>query len=160
MRDPMDHHADSDREGGEPPRPSSPIPAPGGAGQFLRFCGVGGVGFAVDALALMACIHGLGLGPIPARLASAVVAILTTFELNRRWAFRGAGSERWWAGFAAYAGVQGIGLACNVAVYVGCNLLLPPPLNAPLICLAAASGAALLVNYAGASRVVFRPKAP
>ena len=132
----------------------------GGAGPFLRFCGVGGVGFAVDALALMALIHGLGFGPIPARLVSAVMAILTTFELNRRWAFRGAGDARWGTAFAAYAGVQALGLGCNVAVYVACDLLLPWPMNAPLICLVAASAAALLVNYAGASRVVFRPRAP
>ena len=38
-------------------------------------------------------------------------------------------------------------------------MLLPPPLNAPFPCLVAASAAALAVNYAGASRVVFRTAA-
>ena len=127
-----------------------------GAGQFLRFCCVGGVGFCVDALALMAAIHLLGLEPIPARFLSAVAAILTTFALNRLWAFRHARATRLWPALAAYVGVQSLGLGCNVAVYTCCYLLLPPPLNAPLICLAAAAGAALLVNYAGASRVVFK----
>ena len=125
-------------------------------GRFLRFCCVGGAGFCVDAAALMGLVHAAGVDPIPARLLSAVAAILTTFELNRRWAFRGVGARRYGAALAAYAGVQSLGLGCNVAVYTGCYLLLPPPLDAPLLCLVAASAAALLVNYAGASRVVFR----
>lgn len=125
-------------------------------GRFLRFCCVGGAGFSVDALTLMLLIHAAGLGPIPARLLSASVAVLTTFELNRRWAFQAAGSRRYGAALLAYAGVQSLGFACNMAVYAGCTLLLPPPLGAPLVCLVAASAAALSVNYAGASRVVFR----
>ena len=136
--------------------------APGrvGGGRFLRFCCVGGVGFCVNAAALMAFVQLLGAGPIPAWSLSAVAAILTTFELNRRWAFRGAGAERYWTALAAYVGVQGLGLACNFSVYTGCYILLPPPLNAPLLCLVAASAAALALNYAGASRVVFRAAAP
>ena len=125
-------------------------------GRFLRFCCVGGAGFCVDAVALMALVHGAGVAPVPARLMSAVVAILTTFELNRRWAFRGARARRYGAALAAYAATQSLGLGCNVAVYTGCYLLLPPPLGAPLVCLVAASAAALALNYAGASRVVFR----
>ena len=128
-------------------------------GRFLRFCCVGGAGFGVDALTLMLLVHAAGLDPITARIPSAAIAILTTFELNRRWAFRGAGARRYGAALLAYAGVQSLGLACNVAVYTGFYLLLPPPLGAPLVCLVAASAAALLVNYAGASRVVFRGEA-
>lgn len=127
-------------------------------GRFLRFCCVGGVGFCVDALALLGFIHLCGLDPLAARLLSAMAGILTTFELNRRWAFRQAAAQGYWAALAVYVGVQGLGLACNVAVYAGCYLLLPRPLNAPLFCLAAASGSAMLVNYAGTSRVVFRPR--
>ena len=114
------------------------------------------MGFCVDALALLGFVHLLGLDPIAARMPSAVAGILTTFELNRRWAFRGAGGEGYGAALAAYAAVQSLGLCCNVAVYAGCYRLLPAPLNAPLICLTAAAGAAAMLNYAGASRMVFR----
>lgn len=137
-------------------RAADPSPGRAEGGRFLRFCCVGGAGFCVDALTLTVLVHGAGIGPIPARLLSAVVAILTTFELNRRWAFRGAGARGYGAALAAYAAMQSLGLVCNVAVYTGCYLLLPPPLGAPLVCLVAASAAALLLNYAGASRVVFR----
>ena len=125
-------------------------------GRFLRFCCVGGVGFCVDALALLSLVHLLGIDPLAARLPAAACGILTTFELNRRWAFRGAATQGYWAALAAYAGVQSLGLACNVAVYSACYLLLPGSLGAPLVCLAAASAASMLLNYAGASRVVFR----
>ena len=128
--------------------------------QFMRFCCVGGAGFCVNSAALMALVHVAGADPILAWPLSAVAAILTTFELNRRWAFRGAGAERYGMALAAYAGVQSLGLACNFAVYAGCYVLLPPPLNAPLLCLVAASAAALSLNYAGASRVVFRATSP
>lgn len=128
--------------------------------QFLRFCCVGGAGFFVNAAALMGLVHLAGVDPFVAWPLSAVAAILTTFELNRRWAFRSGGAERYGAALATYAGVQSLGLACNFAVYAGCYVLLPPPLNAPLFCLVAASAAALAFNYAGASRVVFRAVAP
>ena len=126
--------------------------------QFLRFCCVGGAGFCVNAGMLMSLVHILGVGAILAWPLSAASGVLTTFELNRRWAFRGAAPGCYGAALATYAGVQGLGIACNFAVYAGSYLLLPPPLNAPFLCLVAASGAALAVNYAGASRVVFRAR--
>ncbi|RYC30250.1 GtrA family protein [Lichenibacterium minor] len=124
--------------------------------RFLRFCCVGGIGFCVDAAMLLAFVHLLGSDPIVARLPSAACGILTTFELNRRWAFRGAAIQSYGAALAVYVGVQSLGLACNMAVYTACYLLLPRPFGTPLVCLAAAAGTAMLINYAGASRVVFR----
>lgn len=124
--------------------------------RFLRFCCVGGVGFCVNAAVLAGLVHLFGVGPIAAWLVSCAVGILTTFELNRRWAFRAAGAERYGTALAVYVGVQSLGLACNFVIYSACYLLLPAPLNAPLLCLVAASGAAMMLNYAGASRVVFR----
>ncbi len=128
--------------------------------QFLRFCCVGGAGFCVNTVVLMGLVRFFGFGAILAWPLSAVAGVLTTFELNRRWAFHGAGAERYGVAFATYAGVQGLGLACNFAVYAGCYLLLPPPLNAPFLCLVAASAAALSLNYVGTSRVVFRAATP
>ena len=84
--------------------------------------------------------------------------MLTTFDLNRRWAFRGAGATPYWRALATYGGVQGLGFGCNVSIYTALYLALPPPFGAPMTCLVAASAAALLINYAGASRVVFRPR--
>lgn len=125
--------------------------------QFLRFCAVGAVGFIVDAGVLLIGLRALGFDPIGGRLVSFSVAVLTTFELNRRWAFRDDGGRRYLAAAASYLGVQGLGFLCNLGVYSLLYLTLPPRFNAPLLCLAVASAVALMINYVGASLVVFRP---
>ena len=123
--------------------------------EFLRFCAVGGVGFLVDASVLEVAVHVFGTDPIRGRLLSFSVAVLATFELNRRWAFRSRAARPYLAAFASYLGVQGLGFACNILVYTALYLTLPPPDAVPLLCLVIASGVALGVNYAGASVFVF-----
>jgi putative flippase GtrA len=71
------------------------------------------------------------------------------------WSFGAIRQQRLLAAFATYLGVQGAGFLLNLAVYSAAILTLPPPCNAPLFCLAAASLAALAINYAGASNLVF-----
>ncbi len=128
--------------------------------QFLRFCAVGGIGFVADAGALAVATRLLGLDPITGRLLSFGIAVLVTFELNRRWAFKQRSAKPYWTALSTYLGVQGIGFACNFGIYAVLYLTLPLRYDAPLLCLAIASGAALLVNYAGASLVVFRASEP
>jgi putative flippase GtrA len=121
---------------------------------FARFCVVGGTGFLTDAGLLTLLVHGLGLGPFMARAISFAVAVIVTWLLNRRWAFA-AYATSFWRGFLTYLGVQGLGLGCNMLVYVLWILLLPPPLDEPLVALFMASSTALLVNYAGMRVLVF-----
>ena len=124
------------------------------ASQFLRFFVVGLGGFCVDGGVLLLVIRLLGVDPISGRFLSFAVAVTFTYGLNRAWAFRrGIGLLR---GFGLYLGVQGFGFGCNLTVYSALFLLLPKPWNAPLLCLAMASGVALVVNYAGAKWLVFR----
>ena len=127
-----------------------------GGGQFLRFCAVGGVGFCVDAAVLLLLVGVAGMDPVVARFASFACAVLATFELNRRWAFAGATPQPYLHRLAAYLGVQGVGFLFNLGVYSAAYLLLPAPLNAPVLSLAYASILALIVNFAGARFVVFR----
>ncbi|MGI3903975.1 MAG: GtrA family protein [Janthinobacterium lividum] len=126
--------------------------------QFLRFCVVGAVGFIVDAGVLLIEVHAFHVDPIWGRLVSFAIAVLTTFEFNRRWAFKQRGARPYLMALASYLGVQGLGFACNFSLYTLLYLALPPGYNAPLFCLAIASLVALSVNYAGASLVVFRTK--
>jgi putative flippase GtrA len=128
----------------------------GARGQFLRFCGVGAAGFFADAAVLYVLVHGFGLDPIPARVLSFSVAVVLTFELNRRWAFRAPGLTPGLKAFTTYLSVQGVGFACNFAIYTALLLSLPQPFNRPFDCLVVASAAALIVNYLGAHFVVFR----
>ena len=128
----------------------------GGGGQFLRFCVVGGVGFCLDAVVLQVLVGADGMNPVAARFVSFGCAVLMTFELNRRWAFAGALPQPYLRRLATYLGVQGVGFVFNLGVYSAAYLLLPAPLNTPVLSLAYASALALLVNFAGARFVVFR----
>jgi putative flippase GtrA len=121
---------------------------------FARFCVVGGTGFLTDAGLLAFLVHGLGLGPFMARAISFAVAVTATWLLNRHWAFAACATS-FWRGFLTYLGVQGLGLGCNMLVYVLWILLLPPPFDEPLAALFTASSAALLVNYTGMRMLVF-----
>ena len=125
------------------------------AARFLRFCVVGVAGFVADAGVLMLLVHLAGANPIAARLLSFGIAVVVTFELNRRWAFGAIRHGSIPAAFAAYLSVQGLGFLCNLVVYTALILWLPAPFGAPLVCVAAASAVALLVNYSGARRLVF-----
>lgn len=129
-----------------------------GLAEFLRFCIVGAVGFMVDAGVLMLCIHVFGVDAVSGRLVSFAIAVMATFELNRRWAFQRGGHSTYFALLATYLGVQGLGFLCNLGIYTLLYVALPQPFNAPLFCLVVASAFALLVNYAGARLVVFRAR--
>ena len=92
--------------------------------------------------------------PIPSRLLSSAVAVVATYALNRVWAFRAqVGILR---GLGLYIAVQSLGFLCNLSIYSALYLLVPPPWNAPLACLAVASALALVINYLGAKLIVFR----
>ena len=126
---------------------------------FLRFSAVGGAGFVVDAGILLFLIHIFGADPIAARLLSFGAAVAITFEFNRRWAFGGVSHGPARIAFAAYLGVQSIGLLCNLIVYTALILALPATVITPPLCVAFASAIALLVNYSGVRRLVFQNKA-
>jgi putative flippase GtrA len=119
----------------------------------LRFAIVGAAGFIADA-GLLAALIQAGVGPLPARLISAPLAVLLTFVLNRHWAFEKPDTP-WLPSFAGYCGVQGLGFLSNLGLYAAAIQLGRPPFNEPLLAVAFASACALLINYAGARLLVF-----
>jgi putative flippase GtrA len=131
-----------------------------GSIRFLRFCAVGGAGLIFEASVLFLLVHKFAFNPIVARALSFSIAVVLTFDLNRRWSFRIVRHRRMVAAFGAYLAVQGVGFLCNFAIYGFALLSLPAPLSAPLICLALASILALPVNFMGAERLVFSIGAP
>jgi putative flippase GtrA len=125
--------------------------------EFLRFAGAGAVGFAVDSALLLAFTSGLGWPPLLSRLASFVVALVSTWLINRAWTFRaGAKSARAiGAEFAGYGAVQMTGGAANFAVYaLVISLIGHGPLQL-LAGLAAGAATGLAINYFGARKLVF-----
>ena len=125
---------------------------------FWRYCVVGGVGFVVDTDALLALVHGAGAAPVVAKILSFGLSIQVTFQLNRLWTFETTRHDSAWRAFATYLWVQSAGAVCNVAVFTVLTSVLPPPFDRQLLlCAAVSAGAGLLVNYIGASRLVFGP---
>jgi putative flippase GtrA len=112
-----------------------------------------------DAGLLAVLVHGVGSGPIVARAVSFPAAVLLTFLLNRFWAFADAERRSALGAFFAYLLTQAAGIFCNLLVYTAGLAVLPWPLAEPVICLAIASAAALVVNYAGLRLLVFRKRA-
>lgn len=127
--------------------------------RFLRYCVVGAAGFTADAAVLLALVHGFAMNPLLARVFSFSLAVMLTFALNQHWTFEGGTRRGLIPSFVTYLGVQGLGFACNAAIYAIAILALPPPFNAPLFGLAIASAVTLAVNYGGARQLVFDAQA-
>jgi putative flippase GtrA len=122
-------------------------------GPFLL---AGGAGFAVDAGVLILLTRIGGLDPFVARLVSVSAAILTTWLINRLLTFGPSGRPVAVEG-ARYGGVAVAVALINYVVYAG--VLLVAPKVPPLAALVVASGAAMVLSYAGYSRLVFsRPR--
>jgi putative flippase GtrA len=127
---------------------------------FVRFSVIGGLGFLTDAGVLQLTIAMTNLGPLLARIGSFAIAVLATFALNRHWTFFGSQRRPWAEAFLAYIIVQSVGFAANFAVYSFMILVLPHPLDEPVVALAAASAFALFLNYVGARDFVFAARGP
>lgn len=130
---------------------------------FPRFLVAGAVGFVVDSLTVLALVNGGGWQPLPARIVSIVVAMISTWLINRLWTFRAAAAGKTTGGigaeFLAYCSVQLTGAAASYAVYaIVITLIGHAPLQL-MTAVAAGSASALMINYLGARIFVFRPKA-
>lgn len=123
------------------------------ASGFARFCGVGAVGFLIDAGLLLWFTQSLQLNPYLARVFSIALALTMTWAMHRNWTFRSNNSDRIteWSRFAA---VNGAGGMLNYCVYSAILLALPG--TAPLVALAAGSAVALIANFFGARLWAFR----
>lgn len=143
------------------PRRFAPLAAaaPKGVGAFAL---AGGLGFIVDA-GVTTALAGVGAGPVAARAPAIVLALLTTFVINRRFAFapsgRGLAAE-----FARYVAVSAAGAAINIAAYlIAAAVLTRAGLSAPSaapLAVAIGSGAGMVANYLGYRGFAFAPAPP
>lgn len=124
---------------------------------FPRFCLIGALGFAIDAVALFALVERFAIGPVPARVLSLLIAVTATWLLHRRFTFRSTDPRRL-AEWLRFLLVNGTGAAINFAVYV--SVLVAFPGTPALLALVMGSAVALLANYWGARLVAFRTASP
>ena len=121
---------------------------------FLRFGVVGTIGFVTDTLALYAGLA-IGLGLYWGRAFSYLVAVTTTWALNRAWTFRGRGDgpiARQWALFAV---LNLIGFGCNYGTYAALVAFVPVVATYPVLGVAAGSLAGMTGNFLLSRRYVF-----
>jgi putative flippase GtrA len=127
--------------------------------KFIPFCMVGGVGFLVDAGLLVLMVRGLGVGPLVGRLVSFPCAMTVTWYLNRRITFSGSAKGNIRKEWIRYAVVSFAGNLVNFIVYAACISFSESMYDYPELALAIAATVALVFNYIGSSRYVFRKTA-
>ena len=105
--------------------------------QIQRFAIAGVVGFTVDASVLFLALLG-GLGYLAGRLVSFLAAAYVTWQINRRFAFRGSRKEKshgqWWRYLAVMALGGGLislstALSFTCLATAPCLYCWPPPLD-------------------------------
>ena len=124
--------------------------------EFPRFLIVGSCGFLADAGILGICVHLFDFSPYWARIPSFAIAVTLTWYLNYKWAFEDKSNTRKTVNFGRYLAVQGAGISINFFVYMASLYLSPYLFETPELAIALASIAALLFNYFGLRRWVFK----
>lgn len=125
--------------------------------EFIRYCLVGLVGVGVDA-GMLELLVGAGIAPLPARVVSMLVALLTTYLLHGRFTYRmeRLASARRWLKFMAS---NLLGAAINYGIFALVLLTLPlaDARATRLVALAAGTGIALGFNFWANRRFAFAP---
>lgn len=83
--------------------------------QFLRFCMVGTVGFAVDAGTTMLLTQAVAVPPALARVLAFLVAASVTWILNQRFTFRASSGIATWL---PYVASTSLGALINIGIYL------------------------------------------
>lgn len=121
---------------------------------FFRFGIIGALGFFIDAGVLYLLLLG-GLDYFLGRIISFLLAVLFTWQLNRRFTFKVKPSFIWWQEAWRYLGVSSLGGVVNLCVYSLVIIMAEPSSLIPLIGVALGSIAGMGVNYLAARKFVF-----
>jgi putative flippase GtrA len=126
--------------------------------QFLSFLVVGGVGLVVDAGVFWIAHEHAHWTIFWSRVLSVIVAITTTWLLNRAITFRRYASAERAAEYIRYVISQALGLTVNLAVFTAALLLVPRLQEIPIVALLLGSAVALFVNFIAAKLFAFRAR--
>ena len=87
-----------------------------------------------------------------------LVAVTTTWALNRAWTFAGRGSGGLFRQWALFASANSIGMALNIGTFSLLVWLVPFCAAYPIVPIVAGVAAGMFVNFAMSRRVVFRAR--
>lgn len=121
---------------------------------FLRFAGIGILGFGVDVAVLYAMLA-LGLDYISGRLISFAVAVTFTWRANRSFTFAESTSDHLFSEWLRFFAANLTGATINFLTYLAVMQILTAPGLAALA-VAAGSLSGLVFNYTASRLFVFR----
>jgi putative flippase GtrA len=124
--------------------------------QAVRFAAVGVVGFGVDAGVLTLAMSVLGMSLYSGRALSFVVAVTSTWAMNRTFTFAEHASASLVKEWARFCAANAVGGAVNLGTYVLLVSTLAIAHDQPVVGVAAGSIAGLLVNFTLSRTFVFR----
>lgn len=129
--------------------------------KFFLFGLAGGAGFVVDA-GIAYLLVDTPLGFYGARVISFLVAVTTTWLINRSLAFKAQRSDHLpiWREFLTYLGAMLLGGVVNVGVSFALYAWFHPSKELSILCVAAGVGAGMFVNFLLADKLVFKPRIP
>ena len=125
-------------------------------GRFIKFAISGAAGFLVELCITLGLVHYALINPVIAKLLAFPVAVLTTWVINRNFAFQQQARDSLPKELSRYFQTTITGAIANNLIYIGLLSLLEK--GAIVITAATAAGAlsGMLVNYFGAKHYVFR----
>ena len=121
---------------------------------FVRFAGVGIIGFLIDASVLTGLVLVAGWSTLPARLVSMSLAITGTWLINRRFTFTGSTVPPR-VEYAGYVAIQLVGVCINFAVFVACLKVWPHLARWPVVPLAVGAATSLSFNFVAARNTLY-----
>lgn len=123
--------------------------------ELRNFAAVGGIGFAIEAVILTALVQLAGWTPLHARIPSFLIAVMTTWWLNRQLTFSGRGLERRSLEAFFYVAIQVCGAFINFAVFGLCLHFFLHLAGIPVIPLALGAAVGFVFNFASANIVLY-----
>ena len=125
--------------------------------RFVKFSGVGIVGFLVDVSVLQSAVSAFGISPYVARLASYVAAASATWWLNRQFTFTDASRTAPAIQWARFLAVNAIGFSANYVTFAVIIATLPLAAKYPVLAVPFGSLAGLLFNFFLSKKFAFIP---
>ena len=127
-----------------------------GAGQFVRFCIVGCIGFIIDVSIVYGLVTYFGMDPYLTRIVSYLSATTATWKLNRQFTFPQKPNRRLRREWSYYITANAIGATANFITYVVCLSYFQDVNIGIIIGVAAGSGVGLAFNFSASKWWVFR----
>ena len=124
--------------------------------EFRRFGTVGLAGLAVETTFVYGLREVTNL--FAAKAVALLIAVTTTWALNRAWTFAGRGSGSLLRQWALFAGANSLGAALNLGTFSLLVWLVPFCAAYPIVPILAGVAAGMFVNFAMSRRVVFRAR--